>query len=558
MRHYLTVGFDITASTVIFSTALEFAGSGLPIGDISFKSMRVIFSARLGDDLEFTASGEVSMSFDIYPPLSIFNSMFGWLKPGCDPATDVLGSTACDIFGSSSLEPMQLVGSANFDVGFSATNGVYFAMGGFLKLTGAKDVVWANPFGLAPSMGLLFPYSFNFLEKVSACIAEVSAASAEIAATSGVAAIWRVFTVAYMCLPANPEFEAGFMMCSSALYIDGQLPVDLGFGDASASASVSASSSASSLSTVGGAAALGAAENQRQSKLLGASDALAIAPDPEVAQLGAADKRFDKTILSRYTCAGYDIFGPKPVYGFVSLAFKIVLSAKFKLAFTFGLNNMLMTRLFLALAQFNPVSFLANYALSSGENLPWVKSAMDTLKFDDIQTAVGDFVKVFDIMQMERVECSINLSPFPSKLLSGTVIPTGIYFMMKNVEILYMFKFELLLLNMDIFTLEPKIDLHMFIPKSRLLLGKFVLQLAGADPCIAKALGRIIAKKEAEAARLMELERLSNEKALAAEMAEMKKAGAYTRPQGQRRKPGASSYTLTRLSPYTLPLISST
>jgi hypothetical protein len=97
--------------------------------------------------------------------------------------------------------------------------------------------------------------------------------------------------------------------------------------------------------------------------------------------------------------------------------------------------------------------------------------------------------KVFDILQMERVECSINLSPFPTKLLSGTVIPTGIYFMMKNVEILFMFKFDVLLLNIDLFTLEPKIDMHMFIPKSNLVLGPFTLELAGADPCIAKAGG---------------------------------------------------------------------
>jgi len=104
----------------------------------------------------------------------------------------------------------------------------FVQMGGFLKLTGADDVVWANPFGLAPSMGLLFPYGINFLEKISACITEVGAASLEIAATSGVALIWRVFTVAYHCLPAEPEFEAGLMLCSSALYVDGKLPVDLG------------------------------------------------------------------------------------------------------------------------------------------------------------------------------------------------------------------------------------------------------------------------------------------------------------------------------------------
>jgi hypothetical protein len=101
-------------------------------------------------------------------------------------------------------------------------------MGGFLKLTGPKDVVWANPFGLAPSLGLLFPYGFNFKEKISACITEVGVAASDIAATSGVALIWRVFTVAWACLPVNPEFEAGLMMCSGPLYVDGKMPVDLG------------------------------------------------------------------------------------------------------------------------------------------------------------------------------------------------------------------------------------------------------------------------------------------------------------------------------------------
>ena len=88
--------------------------------------------------------------------------------------------------------------------------------------------MWANPFGLAPSMGLLFPFGINFLEKISACITEVSAAASEIAATSGVALIWRVFTVSWHCLPREPEFEAGLMFCSSALKVDGKLPVDIG------------------------------------------------------------------------------------------------------------------------------------------------------------------------------------------------------------------------------------------------------------------------------------------------------------------------------------------
>jgi hypothetical protein len=66
---------------------------------------------------------------------------------------------------------------------------------------------------------------------------------------------------------------------------------------------------------------------------------------------------------------------------------------KYKLAFVFGLNNILLTRLFLAFAQFNPVSFLTNYILSSGESLI-PKEAVDALDVKSIQTAVGDFVKV--------------------------------------------------------------------------------------------------------------------------------------------------------------------
>jgi hypothetical protein len=124
------------------------------------------------------ASGEIVLFYDIHPPLEIFNTMFGWMKPGCDLNTDNPngpGSEACDIFPQK-LAPMELMGSGYFEIGWSATNGIYFAMGGFMKLTGEKDVVWANPFGLAPSMGLLFPYGFNFLEQISVCIEEVSPA----------------------------------------------------------------------------------------------------------------------------------------------------------------------------------------------------------------------------------------------------------------------------------------------------------------------------------------------------------------------------------------------
>jgi len=74
------------------------------------------------------------------------------------------------------------------------------------------------------------------------------------------------------------------------------------------------------------------------------------------------------------------------------------------------------------------------------------------------------YIKVFDILQMERVECSINLSPFPTKLLSGTVIPTGVYFLMKNVDILFLFKFDVLLLNIDLFSLVGRCRLTVSKP----------------------------------------------------------------------------------------------
>ena len=32
----------------------------------------------------FTAAGEMVMFYDIYPPLEIFNTMFGRWKEGCD------------------------------------------------------------------------------------------------------------------------------------------------------------------------------------------------------------------------------------------------------------------------------------------------------------------------------------------------------------------------------------------------------------------------------------------------------------------------------------------
>jgi hypothetical protein len=82
--------------------------------------------------------------------------MLGWMVPGCDMDNDVAGYAGCDIFPQK-MAPMELMGTGFFEIGFSAVNGIYFSMGGFLKLTGAKDVVWANPFGLAPSLagGLL-------------------------------------------------------------------------------------------------------------------------------------------------------------------------------------------------------------------------------------------------------------------------------------------------------------------------------------------------------------------------------------------------------------------
>jgi len=78
------VSFDVASLKLCLSTALEFSDGGLPIGDIRFKSMTVTFCAELGDELAFTAAGEIVMFYDIYPPLEIFNTMFGWLKPSCN------------------------------------------------------------------------------------------------------------------------------------------------------------------------------------------------------------------------------------------------------------------------------------------------------------------------------------------------------------------------------------------------------------------------------------------------------------------------------------------
>ena len=181
--------------------------------------------------------------------------------------------------------------------------------------------------------------------------------------------------------------------------VDGLLPVDIGL-------SPDKSESAASASAAGTAAALGAAqhraaEHERQAKVPGPArslDALALAstPDRDLARLGG-DKRFDSAIMSRYTCASYDIFGPKPMYGFVSMAVKIAFP-KYKLAFVFGLNNILLTRLFLAFAQFNPVTFLTNYIMSTGESLI-PKEAMDALDFPGIQSTIGDFVKAGGLLR---------------------------------------------------------------------------------------------------------------------------------------------------------------
>jgi len=207
------------------------------------------------------------------------------------------------------------------------------------------------------------------------------------------------------------------------------------------------------------------------------------------------------------------------MYGFMSLSIKLAFP-KYKLAFVFGLSNILLSRLFLSMAQFSPPLFIANYVLSTGEDL--IKSAIGDIDMSGISAQIGDFLKIFDIMKIDRVEASINLSPFPTRLLSGTTIPTGIYFMMKDVELLFMYKFDLILLNLDLFTLEPKLDVHMFLPKNKFMIGSFYIQMEGADPSIQKALSRILKKKDAEAARLIEKERLHDEKQRAKEMEELK------------------------------------
>ena len=95
------VSFDIEEVKFCLSTALEFSDGGLPIGDIRFKSIRVTFCAVLNGDLAFTGAGEIVMFYDIYPPLEIFNTIFGWMKPGCnmdDPNSD------CKLFPT--LKPM--------------------------------------------------------------------------------------------------------------------------------------------------------------------------------------------------------------------------------------------------------------------------------------------------------------------------------------------------------------------------------------------------------------------------------------------------------------------
>ena len=205
----------------------------------------------------------------------------------------------------------------------------------------------------------------------------------------------------------------------------------------------------------------------------------------------------------------------------------------YKFAFTFGLENIVGTRLILAIGQFMPHIFVANYVRSTGEGFikdimpDWITDAKSGLS-----DKLGDFVKMFDIMQIGSVQASINLSPFPTRLLSGTVIPTGIYFMMKDVNMISMFKFDLLLFNLDIFTLEPKLDVHMFVPKGKIMIGNFFVQLEGADPSISKAMGRMIAKRKADDARLLEKERVKNEEASAAMMDELKNTASLGRTTG--------------------------
>jgi hypothetical protein len=150
-----------------------------------------------------------------------------------------------------------------------------------------------------------------------------------------------------------------------------------------------------------------------------------------------------------------------------------------------------------------------------------------TLHFIFEGRTVGSFVSMFDIMKIGRIEASINLYPFPTKLLSGTKIPTGIYFLMKDCEFLFMYKIELLLLNINLFSLEPSLDAHMFLPESKWMLGEsgFYFELSGADPSITKSLGRMIAKREADDARLMEKERIADEEARAEEMKKSKEEG---------------------------------
>jgi hypothetical protein len=531
------ISFDMETVKFCLATSLEFSEGGLPIGDIRFKLMRISFCATVGEgDPEFAASGEMVMFMDIYPPLAIFNTMFGWMKPECtkDEREKYPRSEACSLFPT--LAPLELMAMGYFEIGWSAVNGIFFAMGGFMKLTGEKDVVWANPFGLAPSMGLLFPYGFNFLEKISNCITEVSAAAAEIAATSGVALIWRVFTVAYYCLPADPEFEAGLMMCSSALYVDGKLPVDLGLNKADDEDKKPAlghrqAAPEEALTTLD--------ENQEQPSsrsesafvqyaslgpsLVEDQSLASLEPSP-VSQLG--DKRFDAAIMNRYTCASYDPFGTKPMYGFISMAIKFAWP-KYKFAFSWGLSNVSFLRIFLAMAQFNPVSFLANYAMSTGESIIQDMG----IDMSGIGESIGDFMSMFDIMQMGRCEASINLSPYPTRLMSGTKIPTGIYFMIKDLEFLFMYKIDLLLLNINIFSLEPAIDAHMFLPPQKFMLGGFHIKMEGADPSISKSLKRMLAKREADDARVMENERKADEDARAEQMQEMKES----------KKTGASS-----------------
>ena len=208
---------------------------------------------------------------------------------------------------------------------------------------------------------------------------------------------------------------------------------------------------------------------------------------PEVARgtvFGASlaqDRRFDEGIMSRYTCDARDPYGEEPMIAFVSFQFGLS-RRRVRFGAIFKFEGITLGRIIASLV-FNP--FEVFYDNPEDATTPLFSHVMPT------------FYSLFDVMQVEKATGSFNIVPWSTKMISGTVIPGGVSFDLKNIDFLGMFKLTQFTASVALLTLTPHLDVALFIDEVDIeipvaLFTTIKFQLGGVRPQRRQALQQVM------------------------------------------------------------------